>query len=244
MMLAVLAIDKSLIMPVWTISIELVGSAMMPLIVMIAFVKRCLFDWILIGAGLAAYSVAHAPHRLSSLSYLFDFMLGAWVASRRPTFLAGEPLPKVLAAACTLVFFRFVWFGLRNGHVTPLYLGYDDPLPMLVEGISAAFLVGILASEHGRIRLLRSSIAVSLGDVSYGLYLVHFPVAILIAKLLSRVFSDGTSSTTAQSVLMTIGLAISLGLAFLIHRFIEVPSIAFGKRLSRQLGLTRSAVRF
>ncbi len=235
--LAALAIDKSLIMPVWTIFIELMGSAIMPFLVTLALMKARLFDWILLSAGLAAYSLAHAAHRLDSLSFMFDFMLGAWLASRSWRFPVGRSLPKLFAAAFVLIFFRCLWFRLRNGHFGPLNLGYDDPLPMLVEGVAAFFLIGILASEHGGVRLLRSESAVSLGNVSYSLYLVHFPVAIMVAKMLSRVFSDETSSLTATVVLMVFGLTMSLGLAFLIYRFIEVPSIAFGKRASNRLAL-------
>jgi peptidoglycan/LPS O-acetylase OafA/YrhL len=193
--------------------------------------------------GLGAYLLAHAPHRLDSLSYLFDFALGAWLASRKWTFFAGRSLPNLFGAVLPLIFFRFIWFAVRNGHATPLFFGYDDPLPMLVEGIAAFFLVGALASEHGRVRLLRSRWAVSLGNVSYSLYLIHFPVAILLAKIMSRVFSDDTSSITATAVLLGFGLTISFALALFIYRFIEIPSIAFGKRVSKQLILSRAPMK-
>jgi peptidoglycan/LPS O-acetylase OafA/YrhL len=128
----------------------------------------------------------------------------------------------------------------------PLNFDYDAPLPMLVEGLAAFFLIGILASEHGRIRLLRSAWAVRLGDVSYSLYLIHFPVAILVAKLLSHVFTNETSSGTATVVLMVTALTVSFGAAFSIYRFIEVPSIALGKKVSMWLtlgsGVQRSEV--
>ena len=238
--LAVLAIDMSLIMPVWTIFIELMGSLVMPLIVSTALVKTRLFGWIVVAMGLAGYLLAHAPHRLDSLSYMFDFALGAWLASRNWKVLVGRSLLKLLGAGFTLIFFRFGWFAFLNGHAMPLYIGYEDPLPMLVEGIAAFFLVGALASEHGRIRLLRSPRAIWLGDRSYSLYLIHFPVAILVAKVLSRIFSDTTSSITATAALMAASLTISLGLASLIYRFVELPSIAFGKRISRQLTLSRA----
>jgi peptidoglycan/LPS O-acetylase OafA/YrhL len=240
LMLALVAIDKSLIMPVWTIFIELMGSAIMPLIVMLAVVRTRLFSWVVLGMGVAAYSLAYAPHRLNSLAYMFDFMLGAWLASRNWRVFAGKSLAKLFVSALVLIFFRSVCFTLHNGQILRHHFEYDDPLPMLVEGVAAFFLIGVLASERGRIRLLRRSWAISLGNLSYGLYLIHFPVAIFIAKMLSAVFSDQTSSTVATLVLMAFGLTASLGLASLIHRFIERPSITFGKRLSKQLGLIRS----
>ena len=59
LLLAAFGIDNSLIMPVWTIFIELMGSATMPLIVTVAFVRARLFIWILVGMGLASYLLAH-----------------------------------------------------------------------------------------------------------------------------------------------------------------------------------------
>lgn len=240
--LAVLAIDRSLIMPVWTIFVELMGSAVMPLMVITALARARLFNWILLGMCLVAYvlAYAHAPHRLDSLAYMFDFGLGVGLASRDWPFFVRRSLPKLFGAAFTLIFFRFVWFAIRCGHPVPLYFGYGDPLPMLVEGIAAFFLIGVLASEQGRIRLLRSRCAIWLGNISYSLYLIHFPVAILVAKILSRVFSDGTNAAMATAVLLTLGLAISFSLAFLMYRFIELPSIAFGKRVSKRLILSGS----
>jgi peptidoglycan/LPS O-acetylase OafA/YrhL len=237
LILAALAIDRSLIMPVWTIFIELMGSALMPFFVTIAITKQRLFVWMLLGVGIASYMLAYAPHRLNSLAYMFDFALGVWLASRDWKLFAGTNLPRLFAAAATLVFFRFAWFSIRAGHLMPLY-GYDDPLPMLVEGIAAFFLIGALASERGRVRFLRSPWAVWLGDISFGLYLIHFPVAIVVAKIVSRAFSDATSPVTAIAVVIPLVLVISCILAYLLHRFVEIPSIAFGKRVSKRFFLS------
>jgi peptidoglycan/LPS O-acetylase OafA/YrhL len=240
LILAALAIDKSLIMPVWTVFIELMGSAIMPIMVTLALTKARLFVWVVLGMGLASYLLAHAPHRLDSLSYMFDFALGAWLASRRWQFFSGRLLATLLGSGFTLIFFRFAYTAIRSGHPTTLFFGYGDPVPMLVEGLAAFFLVGALASEHGHIRALRSRWAISLGNASYGLYLIHFPVAILLAKVLSRVFSNGTNAIAATAVLTATGLTISLGLASSIYHFVELPSIALGKRVSRQLVVSRA----
>jgi exopolysaccharide production protein ExoZ len=111
---------------------------------------------------------------------------------------------------------------------------------MLIEGLAAFFLVGALASEQGRIRALRSRWAISLGNASYSLYLIHFPVAILLAKTLSRVFTNETNAIGAMAILMAAGLSISLGLASCMYRFVELPSIALGKRVTRQLVSTQA----
>jgi len=233
--LAALAIDKSLIMPVWTIFIELVGSAMMPLLAGLALTRMRIFGWIVVMLGLVSYLLAHAPHRLDSLAYMFDFALGVLLASREWKVFVDRLSLKLFGAAFTLIFFRFLWFAALNGHPIPLYDGYGAPLPMLVEGAAAFFLVGTLASERGRIQLLRSRGAIWLGNVSYSLYLIHFPVVILVAKIASRFFTDQTRTTIATGVLMAFAIPVSLLLASFLYRYVEIPAIAMGKRVSRRL---------
>ncbi len=235
LILSALAIDKALIMPVWTVFIELMGSAMMPFIVTVALARTRLFNWLLAGMGVAAYLLAFAPHRLDSLSCMFDFALGAWLASGECKLVAGGSSLRLFCAAVALLFFRCAWFAILNGHLTPLYFGYDDPVPMLVESVAAAFLVGELASEYGRLKFLRKAQAIRLGEISYSLYLVHFPVAIFLAKVLSRVFSNGTNAIVAGGVLTLFGLGFSILLAVVIHRFVELPTMALGKRVSNRL---------
>ncbi len=104
LVLATLAIDKSLIMPVWTIFIELMGSALMPLIVTLALLKtRLLRGYSRNGMGRLPFGLS--PHRLNSLAYIFDFMLGAWLASRKWTFASGRSLSKLLAPHSCSCFF-------------------------------------------------------------------------------------------------------------------------------------------
>ena len=116
LILSALAIDKSLIMPVWTIFIELMGSAAMPFFVALAFRKKQLFNWTLVGMGVTAYLLAYAPHHLNSLAYLFDFALGASLASGRWMFSEGRSLPKLLGATMALIF--SVSFGSQPATAT------------------------------------------------------------------------------------------------------------------------------
>lgn len=234
LILATLAIDRSLIMPVWTIFIELVGSAIVPLFFAVAQANKRLFICLLLTMCPLSYALAHAPHRINSLAFMIDFALGVWLASRKWKFFAANSLIQLGSATVTLVLFRFVWFSVQNGHAMQLY-GYDDPLPALVESIAAFWVVGVLASARGHTKFLRKRAVIWLGDVSYGLYLIHFPIAVVLVKLFSRVFASDTSAALATALLMSTGLAVSLALADLIHRLVELPSIQLGKRASHWL---------
>ena len=234
-MLGLLAIDKTLIMPVWTIFIELAGSAVMPLLVAAILFRVRLMPWIVLATGIAAYLLPHAPHRLDSVVYLFDFALGAWLASQPWKMFVRRSLAGVLAAAAVLIFFRFFWSWRMFGQPMQLYWGYNHPVPLIVEGVAAFFLVGMLAAEHGHLPVLRNPGAIWLGNISYSLYLIHFPVALLVVKALSHFFSDATNSITASVTLMAVSLPVSCALAVLTYRFVELPAIAVGKKVVKRL---------
>ena len=241
--LGLVAIDKTLIMPVWTIFIELAGSFVMPLLVAASLSKLRLLPGIVLATGFAAYLLPHAPHRLDSLVYLFDFALGAWLASRPWGLFARRSLPGLMAAASVLIFFRFAWDWYLSGQPMPLYYGYNHPVPLIVEGLAAFVLVGMLAAEHGHLPMLRNAGAIWLGNVSYSLYLIHFPVAVLTVKALSHVFTDATNGLIATATLMAITLPIAFALAGLTYRFVELPAIALGKRAAKSLFADHAAVK-
>lgn len=67
------------------------------------------------------------------------------------------------------------------------------------------------------------------GRVSYPLYLIH-PLALSVA---ATVIAPG--GTAVELVYLTVGLALSLGLAYGMHRIVERPLIAVGKRRAAQL---------
>jgi peptidoglycan/LPS O-acetylase OafA/YrhL len=234
--LAAFAFNQCLIMPVWTVFIELMGSALMPLMVRVAVARASLFPWLVLGTACGTYFLARAPHRLDSLGYLFDFALGVLLASRSWKFFSQGLTFKLPAAIFALVFFRFLWFTFLKGHPIPLYDGYDDPLPMLVESVAAFFVVGALSSEGGRAPILRGPIATWLGDISYSLYLIHFPVILLVAKLISHLSANELTAATSAALLIAVAIPISLALATLLYRYVELPGIAWGKKAMRPVG--------
>ena len=69
---------------------------------------------------------------------------------------------------------------------------------------TVALIVGIEASEGGAVkRMLSSAPAVYLGKISYGTYLWHWPVILVITQLLHL----STISTVALTALVATGLA-------------------------------------
>ena len=85
----------------------------------------------------------------------------------------------------------------------------------------------------GFLRLIRSilnhRVSVWLGKISYPLYLVHWPMIIILLSVLIRLFPQ-ISMNRATVVMIVGGVPIILSVAVLIHRFIEAPGMQLGKR--------------
>jgi peptidoglycan/LPS O-acetylase OafA/YrhL len=72
-----------------------------------------------------------------------------------------------------------------------------------------------------------------LGAISYGVYLVHMPALTFVQYVARRQFPDLTDAQTL-AILAIGGLALTLGLAWLLRVTVERPCIRYGKQLTQQ----------
>ena len=222
-----LALKNNLIMPIWTVFIEFVASLFMPIFVAAAVHFRRALIPIVAVTGATPFVMAGWPHRLNSISDLWFFLLGVAVALSAPTVRA--PRSSAFIALAGLIFFRGVLHYSYTGHVQSLSYGYMDPLPAVVEGLTAAVLISIIAQGKDYIHLLRHDASVWLGDISYSLYLVHFPIGLATAKLISSFFPQISAE---QAALLMLGGALptSILVSHALYRLIELPFIRLGSR--------------
>ena len=143
--------------------------------------------------------------RINILRYLHIFVGGMVVArlsARYPEFLtrhSAYALP-VLAAA-------FVLLASQSVDV------YGNPLVVLVTGGLVCAAVNAPASWFGR--ALSTAPLLWLGEISYGVYLLHRFAQQFVARLL------GTADKTWLS--FGLGLALTLAMAFVVYRLFEDP---------------------
>jgi len=98
---------------------------------------------------------------------------------------------------------------------------------LLISGAAAALVI-ILSTVEGRVlHFLLSPIPSYLGRISYSLYLIH----VIVIAAVAHAFS-GFAPFPA---LVAVGAIVSIPLADLFQRFIEVPTTNFGRRLARSL---------
>lgn len=168
------------------------------------------------------YPFASAYGNMIANPLILEFLFGcsaAWLYAKTrdrltPT-LAFWLLAAGVTAFCLSVImvetqFSLVWRGL------PTFL----------------LLFGMMAAEQtGLLHIPRWS--VQLGAISYGLYLIH-PIIIESIKRLTIALAP--SDILYQLIKFAVTLIISLWLATVVHRYLELPSIAIGRRLSSSPG--------
>ncbi|MNF24579.1 O-acetyltransferase OatA [compost metagenome] len=178
---------------------------------------------VLVAAGLSEYATgifATASYYLLPMRF-FELMLGGVLGIY---LLQPRALSKPLAYACALFGYLLIGLSLLMLNANAPFPGFNALIPCL----GAALLI-LAGSGPVRSRLLSSRPMVFIGLISYSLYLWHWP---LIAYLN---YLDVTIDLPVALLLV----AVSVGLAWLTWRYIEVPMRRNGASLSFSRVFTR-----
>lgn len=183
----------------WTLRAEFLCYLAVP---MIALLPRRMQPWLLAAAGLATIVVADAQHlaigeaNLSAVSYLWAFFIAGAFARQ----LRLERMLRPVPAALVFV----VWVAAASAFPNQAEVIAWLPLTYLV------LAVGLIP-----IPVVRR--AARFGDLSYGMYLVAFP----IQQVLVQFAPDLPVWTSIATVAV-----LSAAFAWLSWRFVESPAIA------------------
>jgi len=177
----------------------------------------------------ALYAWATPLQAMAANPLVLEFLLGAglaWLYAEHRQRLTPVMAHVLLAA------------GL--GAFIVSVIGPVPTFDLLARGLPAgALLIGLVAMEYcGLLRVPR--VAVWLGELSYALYLVH-PSVIETTHRLVGVLAPEWIGT--QLLLFAVNLALTLALAALLHRYIEQPSIALGRKTVDWMDTQRHAWR-
>jgi peptidoglycan/LPS O-acetylase OafA/YrhL len=142
---------------------------------------------------------------------LWELSVGATVALCVPWFsklpLALRPFISVLALAGMIV----------ASVITPADQGFPAPWAAVAVLSTAVFIAFPWQPKRTWLNPLDNPFLGYIGDISYSLYLWHFPALILVTELARGTPSSGTPIPAWESI------ALSLVLAALSYRFIEEP---------------------
>lgn len=95
-------------------------------------------------------------------------------------------------------------------------VGFPAPLALLPVAGSAAVIAAGVGTEPAYSLLLRNPISVYIGDISYSLYLVHWPIIVFAAAVTRR---DSYHSLPFAIAVIT----LAYGLAIISYHFVETP---------------------
>jgi len=237
--LAFVGLSAVLLPPVWTIMVELLGSLYMPIHHWIQSSIRygnALAVALLLGLTVAI-SLAYSD---SLLRFLFYFALGAALYAGRaswfPVLRSRPRLSRRVALASVLLLFGFrsLWFLGFDQRLVPVLVDYFNVWRGLLEGLFAALLIASVVAMSGGVRWLRGRGATSTGDLSFGIYLFHFPVMSGVAWALYRLFgTTGASPLADATLLLGLTMLIVYPLSWAAYRWVERPGIEFARTISR-----------
>ncbi len=215
----------------WTIVIEIVASIAMPAIAFVVLYRR---QWFACTLGLALLVSFTLPNTYYHVTlYLVDFIVGAGLAIPGLATRLFRNAPARLSVGIGLVM-------LASTRTLPLE--YWSPAANLLELIVATLIIGVLTGANEKLHLFRAHFLGFLGDISYGIYLLHFAVLCTVVKAFTLLeWALGVSvDIYALAVLVTcVTSAVTILLAWLSYVYVEVPGIELGRRLLRFLGRPR-----
>jgi peptidoglycan/LPS O-acetylase OafA/YrhL len=155
--------------------------------------------------GVAAAMLVRTPSLWESLKIKRRLLVAAWFA-----LLAGLPLIILFHSSNPLTSIWMSTIGLS--WMAFFYLGL--------------LLLALIYSGSWMGRALRNSWLKALGTISYGVYLIHWPVLGLIFMIFRH--KNPWAQTLSERGLILLGLAITIGIASLSWTFFEKPLLKIG----------------
>jgi peptidoglycan/LPS O-acetylase OafA/YrhL len=234
----------------WSLSIEVLFYAALPLIA--GFYYRRPRLGLLLGVGLAL-ATRLSGHLLPSIGQMMGFRVNLGGSDRLASQFPGYTAHFAFGMTAALVF-AYLWQRRRNATLPSVGLAQIASLVVLVLSIitygssadglgetlytrylddivpAAAFAtlmtLTAVASPRGQ-WLMANSLARWLGDVSYGIFLWHFPLILLFGETLGWAGGQGDASFL-KMILLVVPSAALLGA--LSRHYVELPAIAWARR--------------
>jgi len=229
-------LDSSLNPPVWTIYVEIAASVLFPAIFILTATRGLAVATLVVAALVTAFGT----NFMGFGQYMVCFVAGAAIARH------GAGLGRRLVEApapVRLSILALAWAVLLGAE--RLYAPTVHMHPHVVLAVGAAATIIVAHVYFGRSeRLARSPTLLRLGEWSYGIYLLHFPVLFALAHAAAPFV---VAPSPAEALAANIGLAIAtlavvIPTAALVHALVERPTIRLGRALAPWIARPFAAV--
>lgn len=224
---AILGFGPELPLPIWSISLELVASLLLPFLFLSMKFSKYIF-WIILSflIGLSIFSNSIYT------KYIFLFALGASILLWQNKI---QSVTKNKLIFYTLIVFSILllFFG-RNLGGWSYQSFYHNSYASIIEGFAAALLIALISKAYFSLNFLKNSCLVYLGDISYSLYILHLPIlgfwgAILEYLALNNFLSKNTILLSFFLIILT--LCSTIIISIFSYKYIEINGIKLGKNI-------------
>jgi peptidoglycan/LPS O-acetylase OafA/YrhL len=217
--------------PLWSLYVELIGCALIPIVAgMKAKWAPGAFGVLLLGASFLFERGFHFNWPV----YLIDFYVGVSIGWWGRNFaVVFERLPT-LVRAIAITSLGVIFFA-----ALPLFPP-ERTLAMynFLEMLSVAPIVALLFFGNRRFDILSAPFIRWLGDISFSVYLLHYPIMYLLVHLLAGNWPEVFESVPIEFItlgLATMTLSITVIVSGWTYRAIELPCLKFGQLLASRL---------
>lgn len=207
--------------PMWSLRAEIFYSLVFPLLFSLVVNDR--YRWITLGV-LAALAALPIPTEWGA-HYAIAFAAGAAIPRLQP------PRPRYGGVLALMVpIFLYSRFVLER-------LGVSYHGIQLCEIAYSILIVRCLFFSVPRVAILHARPLQFIGEISYSIYLLHFPILYVCASITDRLLgANGSVSTPIGACLVLTGLTLTASIlaSSVTYRVVEMRFTKFGKALVQQ----------
>jgi peptidoglycan/LPS O-acetylase OafA/YrhL len=212
---------KMLVPPAWTLTVEIVISLLVPLGIIAAGRSTFWFlGCVLIATTLAGMSpfAVHFAIGIALAKHYYDVV--GWLEPRAAS--------KAFMGGLGLILYSYANFRFRSSHLDSIQ--FD----VYLQALGSALFIAVASASRAVRGWLSRGLVRHIGHISFSLYLIHMSI---IFCLTPRVLSEMGGSTPILSWLVgfVFTMALSIAVSGPLYWYIEVPTMALGKRLGRIL---------
>jgi peptidoglycan/LPS O-acetylase OafA/YrhL len=234
-----LGVSNSMNIPAWSISVEIIVSVIFPAIFLLAIHGTRWTNTFALMA-LAVLAIMKPVRYREVEVYLFAFFLGpVLLLYARP--YADRVWQMTKAARRTIVVAICAVVLMFERLYSPTE--WNNGVSAVVQAVGAAAIIALIYYGPWSGVLYRRW-SIWLGDISYGIYLIHFPILIFLVRFILPVMPAVHNPFQQLGLVVALAcatMALAIPIAWAANRVIELPFQNFGRLVANRLRIRKPA---